>query len=239
VRDAATGRGITGATVEVWGANVNLRTTTDSSGAYRLQYVPNSNTYYEIKASAANYNPRTIDGVMGSRTLDFDLAAIPLFQYSGVVRDGVGTPVVGAMVEGGGNVAITDSAGRYSFTSPYDTVAGRVRPPDGYEPNPVRLATFPLVPGQDLVVRRITNVTIRLQTTIGVGDYRYSVEGLISFDTGAVERPLNDTLELRSSDPTVLITGYGGYVQGVKAGTAQVTGYYFGVASAPVTVQVQ
>ena len=44
-----------------------------------------------------------------------------------------------------------------------------------------------------------------------------------------------------SSDSSVLKAGSGGgqaYVEGIKVGTAQVTGYYFGVSSAPVTVQV-
>jgi hypothetical protein len=62
----------------------------------------------------------------------------------------------------------------------------------------------------------------------------------VAFDTGAVEYPWADAFTLTSSDASVLKAVGGApaaFVEGVKAGTAQVTGYR-GVSSDGRTVQV-
>jgi hypothetical protein len=162
--------------------------------------------------------------------------------YFGTVRDGTGRPVAGAVVQSGPDSGTTDSSGRYEFRGTYSSAAGRVRPPDGYEPNPKRpTETFPVsAGGQDFVVRRIARVTLTYPTTVNVGA-RDNVGIEIGFDTGAVEYPYTDAFSLSSSDSSVLRAVGGGpapFVEGVKVGTAQVTGSYRGISSAALVVQV-
>lgn len=166
----------------------------------------------------------------------------PAFAFFGTVRDGTGRPVADAIVESGPDSGMTDGNGHYEFRGTYESAAGRVRPPAGYEPNPKRPTdTFPVsAGGQDFVVRRITRVTLTYPTTVGVGA-REDVGIEIGFDTGAVEYPYTDAFSLFSSDSSVLKAVGGGptpFVEGVKAGTAQVTGSYRGASSAALTVQV-
>jgi len=166
----------------------------------------------------------------------------PMFLFFGTVRDGTGRPVADAIVESGPDSGTTDGNGHYEFRGTYPSAAGRVRPPDGYEPNPKRPTnTFPVnAGGQDFVVRRITRVTLTYPTAVSVGT-RGNVGIEIGFDTGAVEYPYTDAFSLFSSDSSVLRAVGGGptpFVEGVKAGTAQVTGRYRGVSSAALTVQV-
>jgi len=103
--------------------------------------------------------------------------------------------------------------------------------------------SFVLTPGQNLTIRRIANVAITPGTTMLVGERRY-VGSQVTFDTGAVETPVLEIIELTSSDPSILRAGSGSAendrisIWGVAPGTASVTGRYFGVSSQPKQVQV-
>jgi hypothetical protein len=150
--------------------------------------------------------------------------------------------VAGAIVEAGPDSGTTDSSGRYEFRGTYETAAGRVRPPDGYEPNPKRLyESIPVTSGgQDLTVRRITRVTITAPATLSVGA-RETVGAEVTFDTGAREYPYIDAFTMTSSDASVLKAVGGApapFVEGITSGTAQVTGAYRGAQSAAIAVRV-
>jgi hypothetical protein len=157
------------------------------------------------------------------------------------VTDGIGRPVAGATVRGGPNSGVTDANGRYEFRSLYSPpVPGNVYPPAGYERKPVYYyESFVLSPGQNITIRRITSVSISPPATLKVGGYE-SMNPRISFDTGQVESPVFDYFERSVSDPTVLkfLGVFGALVQGVKPGTASVTGSYFGVSAGPAQIQV-
>lgn len=151
---------------------------------------------------------------------------------------------MGATVRGGPDSGATDANGRYEFRSPYSSVPGNVYPPAGYERKPVRFTdSFVLTPGQNITIRRITNLTITPGTTIQVGERR-SVGSQVTFDTGAVESPVLEIIELTSSDSAIVRAGSGSAendrisIWGVAPGTASVTGRYFGVLSAARPVQV-
>ena len=141
--------------------------------------------------------------------------------------------------------AVTDRNGHYEFRSPYPSVPAWLRPPDGYERKPIDpTASFPLVPGQNMTVRRIAGVTISPPATVTEGAGRTSVNARVWFDTGQTEVPYADAFVMTSSDTTILRTGSGGglgapYIEGLKPGTASVTGRYFGVPSSTFQVQVQ
>ena len=164
------------------------------------------------------------------------------YLYSGIVRDGVGQPVAGAIVEAGPDSGVTDSRGRYEFRSPYESAAGRVRPPDGYEPNPKRLyESMPIASGgQDLTVRRIARLAITGPATLAVGA-RDNIGIEVTFDTGAREYPYIDAVTMTSTNAAV-VKAVGGApgpaIEGVGVGTAQVTAAYRGAQSAGLTVQV-
>lgn len=167
------------------------------------------------------------------------------YAYSGQVTDSQGRPVAGAIVEGGPDFGTTDANGRYEFQSPYDSVPGRVRPPDGYEPKPVRSTDngFVLTPGgQNISIRRITTVSLSPPSTIRVGVH-IGVNALISFDSGQTASPVDDLLIMSSSEPAILKAGSGhgqgpAFVEGMQPGNASVSGRYFGVSSATFQVQV-
>jgi hypothetical protein len=244
VRDRATTRGIARAQVEIiQGVNLARSATTDASGAYRLDRM-NSGAM-RIRVTATEYESQTFDvPLTGNLTLNFELGAIPMYTYSGLVTDGQGRPVAGATVRGGPNSGSTDANGRYEFRSPYSSVPGNVYPPAGYERKPPRFTdSFVLTPGQNITIRRITNLTINPGTTMLVGERR-RVSTQVTFDTGVVELPVLEIFELISSDPTIIRAGSGSAendrvtFEGVSAGTASLTGRYFGVSSEPKQVQV-
>jgi hypothetical protein len=171
-------------------------------------------------------------------------APTPTYTYSGIVTDGQGRPVAGVTVRGGPDSGTTDANGRYEFRSPYSSVPGNVYPPAGYERKPVRWTdSFVLTPGQNLTIRRITGLTVTPPATLAVGA-RTSVNTQVMFDTGAIEAPVLDVIELISSDPSILKPGAGSAendrisITGVAPGTASVTARYFGVSSPPRPVQV-
>jgi len=166
------------------------------------------------------------------------------YTYSGIVTDGQGRPVTGVTVRGGPDSGTTDANGRYEFRSQYDSVPGNLYPPAGYERKPVRWTdSFVLTPGQNLTVRRITGLTAIPPATLAVGA-RTSVNTQVMFDTGAIETPVLEVIELISSDPSILRAGAGSAendrisIAGVAPGTASVTARYFGVSSPARPVQV-
>ena len=151
---------------------------------------------------------------------------------------------MGATVRGGPNSGSTDANGRYEFRSPYSSVPGNVYPPAGYERKPVRFTdSFVLTPGQNITIRRITGVTVSPPATLAVGA-QSSVSTQVTFDTGAVESPVLEIIELSSSDSSIVRAGSGSAendrisIWGVAPGTATITGRYFGVSSTPKPVQV-
>ena len=151
--------------------------------------------------------------------------------------------MAGATVRGGPDSGVTDANGRYEFRSAYPSVPGNVYPPSGYEPKPVRpTESFPLVPGQNISIRRITGVTMTPPAIVKVGAHE-GFPASVTFDTGQTESPDVDRFDVASSDTTVMRAGSGSgwampYVEGVKAGTATVTGRYFGVSARSSQVQV-
>ena len=159
------------------------------------------------------------------------------YTYSGIVTDGQGRPVAGVTVRGGPDSGTTDANGRYEFRSQYNSVPGNLHPPDGYERKPVRWTdSFVLTPQQNLTIRRITGLTVTPPATLAVGA-RTSVNTQVMFDTGAIETPVPEVIELISSDLSILRTGAGSAendrisITGVVPGTASVTARYFGVSS--------
>jgi hypothetical protein len=244
VRDQATGRGIQNARVEtIQGVNLGRTAITDATGTYRLDRLDNG--AMRVRVTANEYNSQAIDvPLSGSVTLNFELVAMQTYTYSGIVSDGQGRPVSGATVRGGPNYGSTDATGRYEFRSPYSSVPGNVYPPAGYERKPPRFTdTFNLTPGQNITIRRITNVMIAPGTTMLVGERRH-VGTQVTFDTGTVELPVLEIFELSSSDTSILKAGSGSAendrttIEGVSVGTSSLTGRYFGVSSEPKQVQV-
>jgi len=244
IRDQTTGRGIASAQVAiVQDVNAGRSATTDSTGSYRLDRLNGGGMRAQVTASG--FDGQGIDvPLSGDLVLNFELTAQPVFVYSGTVTDSLGHPVAGVTVRGGPDSAVTDANGRYEFHSQYSSVAGWLRPPAGYERKPIDpTASFPLAPGQNLTVRRITGVTISPPSTVTATAGRVSVNARVTFDTGQVESPYDDSFVMTSTNLTVLGAGSGhglgpAYVEGLSAGSASVTGTYFGVASSTYQVQV-
>ena len=244
VRDSATGRGIPNAVVDVLdGADSGRGATTDANGAYRIENLRDSAR--RMRAGAEGYAGVSFD-VTGGATVNFDLMPISRFLYSGTIRDGRGQPVAGATIQSlGVTLATSDGSGRYEIQSPRNDLSVRVRPPSGYEPNPVQFSgTISLAPGaRDITVRRIARVSIFPSATIGLsgGTDFAKVNVNVEFDTGQVESPYMDSFSMGSSDSSVVrgrVQDGFAYLEGIKVGTAEVWGVYFDVRSATSSVQV-
>ena len=241
VHDELTSGTITTARLEViQGVNAGKTAASDSGGLYRFEQLKAGSM--RMRITATNYALRESDvSISGDLTMNVQLAPVMPYVYSGIVTDGVGRPVVGATVRGGPNSGLTDANGRYEFRSPYSPpVPGNVYPPAGYERKPVySYESFPLSPGQNITIRRIMSVSISPPTTLKVGAHE-SMGPRISFDTGQIESPVFDYFERSVSDPTVLrfLAVFGALVEGVKPGTASVTGSYFGVSAGTKQIQV-
>jgi hypothetical protein len=244
VRDQLTNGTIANARLEILqGVNTGKTAWSDSGGLYRFEQLKAGAT--RVRITATDYDARESDvSISGDLTMNFQLAPNLPYVYSGVVTDGSGRPVVAATVRGGPNSVSTDANGRYEFRSPYSSVPGNVFPPAGYERKPVRFTdSFVLTPGQNITIRRITGLTVAPPATLGVGA-QSSVSTQVTFDTGAVESPVLEIIELSSSDSSIVRAGSGSAendrisIWGVAPGTATITGRYFGVSSAPKPVQV-
>lgn len=240
VRDQLTSATIANARLEiVQGINAGKIAWSDSGGLYRFEQLKAGAT--RVRVTATDYETRESDiSISVDETVNVQLTPVMPYVYSGIVTDGMGRPVVGAAVRGGPNSGATDANGRYEFRSPYSSVPGNVYPPAGYERKPVRATeSFVLTPGQNLTIRRITDLTINTAATLTAGD-RSSVSGRVTFDTGQVENAVDDVFEIVSSDTSILrpTSVYGFGVEAVKAGTVSVTARYFGVTSSAKQVQV-
>ena len=244
VRNQLTNGTIANARLDViQGVNTGKTAFLDSGGLYRFEQLKAGAT--RVRITAADYDARESDvSIAGDLTMNVQLAPNMPYVYSGVVTDGTGRPVVGATVRGGPTSVSTDANGRYEFRSPYNSVPGNVYPPAGYERKPIRLTdSFVLTPGQNITIRRITAVTISPPATLAVGAQSF-VSTQVTFDSGAVESPVLEVIELTSSDSSIVRAGSGSAeadrisVWGVAPGSATVTARYFGVSSAPKPVQV-
>jgi hypothetical protein len=170
-----------------------------------------------------------------------------LYTYSGLVSDGRGLPVASVSITAGDTSTVSGSNGRYVLRSERASLnVLAVIPPSGYEGGFSGYET--MTPGErTLVVRRITRVTIQPPATVPVSDGTrwYGVSATAEFDTGAAERltgAREDLIRLTSSNPAVLSPRRDGdrpVVEGLSRGTASVTAIYWGVESAPVTIQVR
>jgi hypothetical protein len=111
-------------------------------------------------------------------------------------------------------------------------------------PNPFAFTTRSLCirGGQNITIRRITNVSMSPPATLAVGAHSW-VFAQVSFDDGKTESPVADLSVMTSSDTGVVRVGSGNgqgpaFSEGVKAGIASVSGRYFGVSTAMFQVQV-
>ena len=244
MRDQLTNSTIANARLEILqGVNAGKVAWSDSGGLYRFEQLKTS--AMQVRITAADHDGQTSNvSISGDLTMNFQLAPLMPYLYSGIVTDGTGRPVAGATVRGGPHSTSTDANGHYEFRSPYNSLPGNVYPPAGYERTPPRFTeSFNLVPGQNITIRRITNLTINPGTTMLVGEHR-SVGSQVTFDTGAVETPVLEIFELTTSDSSIIRAGSGSAendrisIWGVAPGTASITGRYFGVSSAARPVQV-
>src|SRR5262245_12700685 len=245
VRYQVTGATLANARLDIIaGGNEGKTAFTDSGGLYRFEQLKSG--AMRVRVTAVDFNPQDADvSIGGDLTMNFQLVPIAPYVYSGYVTNSLGRPVANATVEAGPYSGSTDSSGRYEFSSSFRSAPGRVRPPDGYEPKPARSTDngFTLNSGgQNITIRRITSVSISPPSTLKVGEHT-SVNAQVSFDSGQTESPVADLFAMSSSDSTVLKVGSGNgqgaaFVEGVKAGTASVSGRYFGVSSGTFQVQV-
>jgi hypothetical protein len=252
VRDAITNAPVAGARAEISGAEIGQ--TSGPNGDFAWANVPAGTSVLRVSKEGYLQSEHTLTLTANTNVLlMLSPAASPPPSpspspspslYSGYVTDGQGRPVVGARVRGGPYFGYTDANGRYEFQGYSGASAGTVYPPDGYEPRPVRVYnTFPLYPGgQNITIRRITNVSMSPPATLAVGTHSW-VFAQVSFDDGKTESPVADLFAMTSSDTGVVKVGGGNgqgpaFVEGVKAGIASVSGRYFGVSAAMFQVEV-
>jgi hypothetical protein len=253
VRDAITDAPVAGARAEISGAEIGQ--TSGPNGDFVLANVPAGTIVLRVSKEGYQQSEHTFTLTANTNVLlVLSPAASPPRSpspppspslYFGYVTDGQGRPVVGAKVCGAQYCGYTDANGRYEFQGWSAGSSGKVFPPDGYEPKPVRvyLEGFPLYPGgQNITIRRITNVSMSPPATLAVGAHSW-VYARVSFDDGKTESPVADLFVMTSSDTGIVKVGSGNsqgpaFVEGVTAGAASVRGRYFGASTAMFQVQV-
>lgn len=171
----------------------------------------------------------------------------PTNVYTGKVTDGQGTAIAGVLIRAAGERATTDAAGRYEIrTTASSLPVDDLTPPNGYEGGS---GYGTLTPGErDLVVKRITAFSIHPSTSCypSDGTERRNVQPRVEYATGGggtLAGNRNYNVSLTSSSPNVVRVATGGsgdgaYTECLSPGTATITGVYWGVVSAPVTIQV-
>lgn len=196
ITDAFTGQPIAGAQLQI-SENVSptLTVTTDASGAYRIEGVPEA---FALAISAPDYAPLTID--LG-RTTVHDATLRPNV-LSGIVTDRFSNaPIAGATVQVGGASATTDAEGRYRVSDiPADATAVEISA-EGYASltQPIEQTTsIDAVLRPDVLTAQLTdqasgepvvNATILATTTMdgdevaftrmrGSGDGEFTLSGL-------------------------------------------------------------
>lgn len=121
LRDEATGVPITGASLSVLdaGGRQVATTTTDASGRYRLLSVPDVGRL-SIDAGRYGKSEHPLDG---NRTHD---VALTLPQASGIVLNDAGEPVQGAIIESGGETAVSTGDGTFTIAGAGEGATVRV-----------------------------------------------------------------------------------------------------------------
>ena len=167
----------------------------------------------------------------------------PPYTVTGTVSDSRGNPVSGADVSIYGQQSPidhrygfgrTDSAGRFSITSPERRPTGIKVAKDGYVTKDVQGGSTP--PSStwtvNITIPRIERYVLVSPTSVKVGQSS-KVEGQVTLDDGSRTTGVTG---LTSSNEAVAVALSGVWVWGKAPGTATITGFYFGVSS---TLQVR
>lgn len=135
VYDQETSDSLSGAEVVAFLKGAELKTTSDSNGAYKLERVGSTATVlgarlagFAIASGIPHFSPGTyvlpLKLPEDSATLTMDLPMVPVIGVSGHVENQEGLPVPGAKVEfisattyDGGPQSVTDADGRFRFES--------------------------------------------------------------------------------------------------------------------------
>jgi hypothetical protein len=119
--DSAGGAPIAGAKLSILDSDEQevASTTTDPSGSYRFANVPGAG---KLRIDAGPYG-RTEHPLDGTITRDM---VMTLTEASGLVLDGVGEPVQGAIVESGGSTAISTGDGTFTIAGAGEGASVRI-----------------------------------------------------------------------------------------------------------------
>jgi hypothetical protein len=167
----------------------------------------------------------------------------PPYTFTGAVSDSRRNPVAGAEIwlysnsspiDDRRGTGVADSSGRYTIVLQRTAQSIRAMK-DGYVTSDVSIVaasssrpTFVT----DVTLRQIDRYTLLSPTSITVGEFA-RMEGRAELDDGSSVTGC-PCFQLASSNPSVVAvdgTGSSGRIRGIAAGTATITGTYFGVAA--------
>ncbi|MEX2206809.1 MAG: carboxypeptidase-like regulatory domain-containing protein [Myxococcota bacterium] len=224
IRDASTGFGIEGASVQI-GTSEFLRARTDSSGAYNVVAVPPGT--YSVQATHPRYLSATTASVIvpdaAGATLDVALAHRPMTGgIAGTVTDlDSGALVAGAVVSRGALSATSNAAGEYALNGlPAGLVTLEIEAP-GFPPT---LRAVAVAADPDFSIPQVTRLDIALsldatEPTQATAEIRSSLGGAVEMPGGRlridipplalagdarVTLKLSDSPEVASGEPIPL-----------------------------------